>query len=135
MSILTTIKNIFRPERETLWLLFSFDSDPDIVSMYFKTVGNHNTVDGNRDHYDIVMDAPDEFRGFLHTHPRGWGLTPSYYDVATVSAWEKALGRPLLNIIAMPDLSDYFALYGGVIFDRRINIHHTGSFLRIGDKL
>lgn len=131
MGILTTIKNLLYPERETLWLLFSFYSDPDIVSMYFKTVGNRNTVDGDRDHYDIIMDAPDEFRGFLHTHPNGWGLTPSYYDIITVSAWEKTLGRPLLNIIATPDLSEHYALYNGVPYHRDIRIHPTGSFLRI----
>lgn len=133
MGILTTIKNLVRPERETLWLLFSFCSDPDILSMYFKTTGTRNTVVGNRDHYEIVMDAPNEFRGFIHTHPNNFGLTPSYHDIMTVSAWEKALGRQLLNIIATPDLRQYVAYYGGEPLDLRLRIHPTGSFLRILD--
>lgn len=133
MAILTTIKNLIRPERETLWLLFSFYSDPNILSMYFKTTGTRNTVIGNSDHYEIVMDAPDYFRGFVHTHPAHFGLTPSYHDIVTVSAWEKALGRPLLSVIATPDLRQHMAYYGGNPFERRIRIHPTGSFLRILD--
>ena len=133
MSILTKIKNLIRPERETLWLLFSFYPDPNILSMYFKTTGERETVVGNSDHYEIVMDAPDNFRGFIHTHPSGFGLTPSWHDIVTVNAWEKALGRPLLSIIATPDLRQYAVYYGGEPLDLNIRIHPTGSFLRILD--
>jgi len=39
--------------------------------------------------------------GFLHTHPAG-PASPSGPDVRTMRAWRRALGKPLLCLIAGP---------------------------------
>lgn len=121
MGIITTIKNIFMPEREKLWLLFSF-GNPSVLLMFFETTGDEHGVVGNKDHYGLVMDMPDDFIGFLHTHPSSATLNASNYDLATVRAWEKALDRPLFNIITRTDGSEINALYGGKPYRHPISI-------------
>jgi proteasome lid subunit RPN8/RPN11 len=38
--------------------------------------------------------------GFFHTHPRGAGVQPSSRDIRTMRVWCRALGKPLLCVIA-----------------------------------
>ena len=52
--------------------------------------------------------------GFVHTHPRGAGTTPSERDARTMRAWCSALGKPLLCIIADgPRIAAYVFPAGG----------------------
>jgi hypothetical protein len=38
--------------------------------------------------------------GFFHTHPAGFGTSPSRRDIRTMQAWCLAFGKPLLCLIA-----------------------------------
>ncbi len=56
--------------------------------------------------------------GFWHTHPRGYGTTPSERDVRTMRAWCNAFGKPLVCVIADgKDLAGY--LFAGAEADAR----------------
>ncbi len=53
--------------------------------------------------WDWALDREERFGdvvGFFHTHPRGTDAQPSSRDMRTMNAWCRALGKPLLCIIA-----------------------------------
>lgn len=106
------IERLFRPKRERLWLLFWVNKEKTHALMTFESVGDHTSVSGNAAHYDTITTIPSLFVGFVHTHP-GRDTQPSFQDRISVSAWERAIGRPLVNIVVSSNRKSYTILYDG----------------------
>ena len=109
--ITTTIRNLFFG-RERLWLIFMLNPDKNIGMIGFEVVGDTHSVGDGAYHYSIIKSASGIFVGFVHTHP-GSDTTPSLSDRLTVAAWERALGKPLLNVVVSRNRKTYTVLYGG----------------------
>lgn len=109
--ITTMIRDLFFG-REHLWLIFMLNPDKNIGMLAFEIVGDTHSVGDGARHYPIIKGAPRAFMGFVHTHP-GSNTTPSLSDRLTVAAWERALGKPLLNVVVSQNRKAYTVLYGG----------------------
>jgi len=82
-------------------VVISLDGEP----LYWHLPGNRTNValPDSRSLWDIVWENREKIAGIAHSHPGAGVPGPSYEDVTTFSAIERALGRRLTWWITSAD--------------------------------
>lgn len=70
------------------------------VSLHRLTSGSAAAVEADWGWALTREETCGDVAGFWHTHPVGGGVRPSRRDDDTMRAWNSALGKPLLCLIA-----------------------------------
>ena len=88
---------------ERCWtLLGSRDSGSGTwrIGLHHVVLGEQAKVEADWSWTLAREETQGDVMGFYHTHPDGFGVHPSQRDIRTMQAWCRALGKPLLCLIA-----------------------------------